>query len=162
MQSTFAAIGRAVVSAQLFEVALIPIFEAYKMHVDPAYLEKTGGYVSAGAFKVPVKNIVKMLAEKGDISSDLEASLNTYIENRHTLIHRWVIENGIPDDLEHENSNLKNLADAVAIQANLLTRQIVGYVVKYGNPDWAEENRTEFEERMLNIFNQTRGTNSEP
>lgn len=65
MQEAYAAIGRAVVAAQMFETALVPIFEFFKMHTKPGYLEKTGGYVSAGAFKVPIKSIVNMLSERG-------------------------------------------------------------------------------------------------
>ena len=45
MEQAYAAIGRAVAFAQIFETALIPIFEFFKMQTDPGYLEKTGGYV---------------------------------------------------------------------------------------------------------------------
>ncbi len=151
MEKTFTAIGRAVISAQLFETALIPIFEVYKMLSSPEYLEKTEGRLSVGSFKIPVKNIVKILSENGDISESLESEINLYIENRHKLIHRWVVENG-PPEVEFENIELMCLADSVTRQANSLTKQIAGYMVKYADPSWAISNMAEFEEKMLSIF----------
>ena len=95
-------IGRAVVSAQMFETMFICIFEIFKMQTEPGYLEKTGGYVQAGSFKVPIKKVVKLLAEKGNIAADLETRLTAYVEDRHTLIHRWFQENGRPADEDVE------------------------------------------------------------
>jgi hypothetical protein len=66
MEHAYSAIGRAVFAAQLFETALIPIFEFFKMQTEPGYLEKTGGYLPAGAFKIPIKNVVKALSAKGN------------------------------------------------------------------------------------------------
>ena len=43
MEHAYAAIGRAVFAAQLFETAFIPIFEFFTMQTDASYLEKTGG-----------------------------------------------------------------------------------------------------------------------
>ncbi len=90
MNHAYFAIGRAVFAAQMLETALIPIFEFFKMHTEPGYLEKTGGYVTEGAFKVPIKNVVKFLSERGSIAPDLETRLNKYVEDRHLLIHRWI------------------------------------------------------------------------
>jgi hypothetical protein len=148
-----AAIGRAVLAAQIFETALVPIFEFFKMQTEPGYLEKTGGYVRAGTFKVPVSNIVKALSEHGNIAPDLEARLTAYINDRHTLIHRWVLEHGWPD--EHDAASfapIVELANRVEQEAKQLTRQIVGYVVKFSDPTWASSNEAEYRERMAQLF----------
>ena len=82
MEQAYAAIGRAVVAAQVFETALIPIFEFFKMRT--GLHREDGGDVRAGAFKVPVKSIVNTLAEQGSIAPDLEMRLSQYVEDRHT------------------------------------------------------------------------------
>jgi hypothetical protein len=85
MEQAYSAIGRAVFAAQLFETVLIPIFEFFKMQTEPGYIEKTGGYIPVGAFKVPIKNVVKALSSKGSIASDLEERLNLFVEERTSL-----------------------------------------------------------------------------
>jgi hypothetical protein len=153
MELAYAAIGRAVFAAQLFEVALTPIFEGFKMIVDPAYREKTGGYIPAGAFKVPITSIVKTLVATGDIAPDLEARLVAYAEDRHTLIHRWIINNGWPDDTDAEGFRpIVELANRVEHEAKLLTRAFTRYMVKFADPAWAEANGAEYVERMRQLF----------
>src|SRR5450756_1689742 len=98
MERVYAAIGRAVFAAQVFETTLIPLFEFFKMHTEPGYLEKTGGYVRPEVLKVPVTAIVKALAARGSIAPELEERLTKYAEDRHTLIHRWVQQHGWPAD----------------------------------------------------------------
>ena len=98
MEQAYAAIGHAVFAAQNLETVLIPIFEFFKMQTAPGYLEKTGGYVSTGAYKVLIKNVVKFLSERGSIAPDLEARLAAYVDARHLLVHRWVQQHGWPAD----------------------------------------------------------------
>ena len=100
MEHAYAAIGRAVFAAQRLETVLVPIFEFFRMKTEPGYLEKTQGYISAGVFKVPVRRIVTTLSAKGDITPDLEELLSKYIEDRNTLIHRWILKHGWPDDTD--------------------------------------------------------------
>ena len=149
MKDAYAAIGRAVVAAQLFETTLIPIFEFFKMHTKPGYLEKTAGYVSAGAFKVPIKSIVNILSEHGDIAPDLEERLTAYAEDRHILIHRWIQQHGWPAD-EDVNGFVPiiDLANRVNQEARDLTRLFVGYILKFATPDGAE---IEPDDRKLKI-----------
>ncbi|HXX08335.1 MAG TPA: hypothetical protein VEJ43_09740 [Pseudolabrys sp.] len=153
MEQAYAAIGRAVIFAQLFETALVPIFELFKMQTEPGYREKTGGYISAGAFKVPITNIVKALSATGDIAPDLETRLTAYIADRHTLIHRWVQIHGLPaeDDVAAIGAILE-LANRVENEAKDLTQLLVGYVVKYAEPEWASTNMEEYKARMAEIF----------
>jgi hypothetical protein len=63
-----------VFAAQLFETALIPIFELFQMQTMLERLEETGGFVRAGAFKIPIKNRIKSPKEQGQITPDLEVS----------------------------------------------------------------------------------------
>jgi hypothetical protein len=153
MQLAYAAIGRAVLAAQIFETALIPIFEFFKMQSEPGYLEKTGGYIPAGSFKVPVKSIVNALAAKGSIAEDLEDRLSKYIDDRNTLIHRWVQEHGWPDDNDEEGfAPIVELAGRVELEAKQLTRSFAGYMVKFANPDWAAQHGDEYKDRMAQLF----------
>ena len=153
MEYAYAAIGRAVFAAQVFETALIPIFEFFKMQSDPRYLEKTGGYVSLEAFRVPVKSIVRTLAEKGRIAPDLEQRLSKYVEDRNTLIHRWVQEHGWPDDNDTEGFvPIVELVTRVEREAKSMTSALVGYMVKFADPDWATKHGKEYKERMAQLF----------
>jgi hypothetical protein len=110
MEFAYAAIGRAVVAAQIFETTLVPIFEFFKIHTKSEYLEETGGYLSAGMFKVPITSIVKTLESDGHIAPDLKARLTDYAEDRHTLIHCWVQQHGWPDDNDLPGVGLEKLA----------------------------------------------------
>lgn len=153
MEQAYAAIGRAVFAAQMFETALIPIFEGFRMYTEPGYLEKTGGCLPAGAFKIPIKNVIKALAEKGSIASDLETRLSAYVEDRHLLIHRWLQERGWP--VENDATGfipIIELANRVEQEAKELARQLVGYMVKFAEPEWATANADEYKARMANIF----------
>jgi hypothetical protein len=155
MQHVYAAIGRAVFFAQLFETALIPIFEFFKMQTEPGYLKNTAGRISAGAFKVPVKNIIKALSTTGSISPDLEERLSRYVEDRHLLIHRWVQEHGWPDDNDAEGFvPILELANRVEAEAKQLTRSFAGYMTKFANPEWAAQHADEYKAKIAQLFHQ--------
>ena len=153
MINIFHAIGKAVYSAQLFETVLTPVFEIYKIKTKPGYLEKTQGYISNGAFKVPISSVVKELAKSEDISPDLEERLNTYSEKRHQLIHRWILENGSSvNELDETNQKLYKLATEVDKDANELCKLFTGYLLKYAEPKWAEENPEIDSMKMRDLF----------
>jgi hypothetical protein len=129
-ERAYNAIGRSVISAQLFETALVPMFEFFKMVLDPDYREQTHGYVAVGKFKVPVRNIVKELATRGDIAPDLEERLSKYVDDRHLLIHRWTVEKGVPSSGDSEASEeIIVLADRVSREAETLRRNIITYML---------------------------------
>lgn len=153
MEKAYAAIGRAVAFSQIFETALIPIFEMFKMQIESGYLEKTGGHIRAGAFKVPVKNVIKILSSKGDIAPDLEVRLNSYLEDRHTLIHRWFREHGWPADNDAPGfAPIIELANRVESEARELSCLFAGYMVKFVEPEWAAATGDDFKARMAAIF----------
>lgn len=153
MDIAYTAVGRAVLATQMLETALVPILEMHRLHAEPGRLTETGGYLSAGAFKVPVSNIVKLLVEKGAIAPDLEERLNAYVQDRHLLIHRWIQERGLPDERSPKDFLLlAEFAVRVEREARELTRMLVGYVVKHGEPTWAEANPEEHSRRMAELF----------
>jgi hypothetical protein len=160
MEQAYAAVGRAIVAAQIFETALVPIFELHRVHTEPDRLSETKGYLSAGAFKMPVTNIVKFLSSRGSIAPDLEARLHSYIQDRHLLVHRWLHENPLPLESEPETMlPLMEHAQKVEREATDLARLIVGYVVKYAEPEWAASNPEDFSAKMAALF---RGAHRQP
>ncbi|AOK51695.1 hypothetical protein WT15_20530 [Burkholderia stagnalis] len=153
MLNPYVAIGRAVMMAQTFETAMVPIFELFKIHMDPGYHAKTGGYIPEGAFKAPMKNILKELAKRGSVAPELEAQIDAFIESRHKLIHRCIQTYGWPDDSDDAGfAPIVELAGKVEEAARSLTRAIVGYVVVYAAPEWAAANPDEYKAKMAGIF----------
>lgn len=153
MEQAYAAIGRAVRAAQVFETILVPIFEFFKMQTEPGYLEKTGGYIPAGAFKVPVRNVIKLLGAKGQIAPDLEVTLDSYVEARHLLIHKWFQEHGWPNDNDTEGfAPVIELASRVERDATALTRLFAGYMAEFGKPEWAAATAEDYRARAAAIF----------
>ena len=153
MEQAYAAVGRAIVAAQIFETELVPIFELHRVHAEPDRLSETKGYLSAGAFKMPITNIVMFWNSRGSIASNLEARLHSYIQDRHLLVHRWLHENPLPLDCDPETMRpLMEHAQKVEHEATELARLIVGHVVKYGEPEWAASNPEEFSAKMAALF----------
>jgi len=136
MDDAFVAIGKAVYAAQLFETALVPIFEFFRMQTESGYLDRTGGLVSEGKFKQATINVVKMLSERGEIAPGLEERLKQWIEDRHTLVHRLVLNFGV---LSVGDANgfapIAELANRVEREANSLTHMLVGYILEHFNPE---------------------------
>ncbi len=153
MEKAYAAIGKAVFASQMLEAATIPLFELYKMNTQEGYFQKTNGCLPQGAFKNPIKNILKALSAEQKIAPELEDRFSKYLEDRHTLIHRWLQEKGWPDDGDELGFRpIIELAKKVESEAKELTKVLVGYVIRYGNPDMQEEQRSEYGERMRNLF----------
>lgn len=153
MNNGYAAIGRAVAFAQIFETALIPIFEFYKMETKPGYLEQSGGVISAGAFKVPIKNIIKVLSKNGDIAPDVEARLATYVEDRHLLVHRWFLTNGWPADNDTAGfAPIIKLANRVEREAMDLTRLFTDYMAQIHLSEEGGADIESYKARMTGIF----------
>jgi len=153
MELAYITIGRAILAAQTLETALTPIYEMYRLHTEPGRIKETEGRLPEGAFKIPIANIVKTLAAKGSIDPELQSRLVAYNEARHLLVHRWVQEHGVPDpsDIRYFLKLAKH-ALHVEQEARDLTRIMVGYMVKYAEPEWAKANTLEFRAKMQSIF----------
>ena len=131
----FAAIGRAVLAAQVFEHTFIPMAnEGLKAFSEPECGER---YITPEALKQRISVIVKKLDQKKDIAPDLAERLTQYIEDRNTLIHRWIGLHGWPDDNDAEGFRpIIELANRVESEARALTSACARYVVEYGNREW--------------------------
>lgn len=139
----------------MFETALVPIVEFRRMVTDPVYLEETGGYVRAGQFKVAVTSIVKMLNEQGDIAPDLATRLTKWTEDRHTLIHRWMLEHGWPDDNDHVGwAPIIDLANRVHEEATQLTKLLVNQVLKFADREWVANHQDEYRMKVARLFHE--------
>ena len=81
--------------------------------------------------------------------------VSTYIEDLHTLLHRWVQKHGWPDDSDAEGFALiMKLANRVEQEAKDLTRAFAGYVIKFGNPEWAAAHGEEYKAQMAKPFHE--------
>lgn len=130
MQATFAAIGRAVFFAQIFETSLIQVFEIFKKNTDEKYLEAEGSAVSASKFKFPIVNVIKFLSSAEKISPKLQKRLEEYVEDRHVLIHRYVHQNGLPDLADEQSfAGMVELANRVESEARSLSLDLIGYLM---------------------------------
>lgn len=136
MEQAYAAIGRAVIAMQMFETTFVIIHEGVKMTTDPEYLRATGGLISETKYKTATKNVVTTLAQRGQIAPDLETRLNTLIDRRHELIHRWFLQNGWPgDDAGPEPFRaVVDLAEWVRREADTVTAMMASYYLQHAAP----------------------------
>lgn len=151
----FAEVGKAVWLGQILEATLVPIFEFFRMRTEDGYMQKTQGFVQPGAYRQPLRNLIKHLAAQEHISPEVEAALDRYIEDRHRLVHRWILEHGRAD--QHDIAAWVAMAEharSVGEQAQFLTRSFSAYMVKYADPDWAAANPEEYDQRMRDLFRQ--------
>ena len=151
--AAFAEVGRAIHVAQSFEMVLAQLFEFFKMQEDMNYAVKTGGFIAPEAYKAPLRNLLKRLQERGQVEPTFATRLDQYIEARHILVHRWVLQNGLalPDDVPHWEA-LANHAKSVAVEADYLMGYLLHYILKYTDPAWAATNPEEYKRRMANLF----------
>ena len=61
MELAYAAIGRAVIAMQMFELAFVSIHEGFRIITDEAYREATGGMIDEKKYKTATMNVVKMV-----------------------------------------------------------------------------------------------------
>ena len=151
MDIAFTTIGRAVLAAQRLELALVPIFELYRIHDEPGRLEATGGKLSPGAFKQPIANMLNQLVARSRISPALDSRFRRYVEDRHLLIHRWILEKGFPDE-KQDWADLAKFGLKVEAEANKLTLLLAEYVLRYGDPETSTCTIEEFGTRMSELF----------
>lgn len=155
MEAAYAAIGRAVIAMQIFEVTFVSIHEGFRMINDEAYREATGGFITLEKYKNATANVVKQLKTRGDIADDLETRIIALIENRNQLMHRWFIQHGWPwPDTANaaDYARVVELAETVRNEANALTHMMAGYMVKHAQPDLAEKNPEMYKQAMAELF----------
>lgn len=143
------AVGRAVLSAQVFETVFVVCFELIGM-----LKSETSSSINSKRFKAPTRNLIKELSNANNIDPEFEGQINDLIEKRHLLIHRWFQENGLPGE-EDKASILKliQLAHEVEKNSKHISSLLAGYIVRWGqvNPEqnvMVDPERT----RLLAIF----------
>ena len=152
-QYAFASIGRAVLAAQLFELVLIVLSEGAKMWTEEVYLQETGGLISDETFKTAVTVVLRDLAKRGSIATDLKERIASYSEQRNILIHRWVRLYGWPGpDDENGLPRLIAVANFVEHEAKSLTKLLTDYAIRFGRPDSIETNPEDYRRTMGEIF----------
>jgi hypothetical protein len=155
MEQAYAAIGRAVIAMQVFEVAFVSIHEGFRMINDETYREATGGLIAPEKYKNASANLVKQLKAQGDIADDLEARINALIENRNRLMHRWFLQNGWPwPDTSNaaDYATVIELAEGVRNEADALTHLMAGYMVKHAHPVAARKDPEAYKQAMAEFF----------
>ncbi|WGS53754.1 hypothetical protein LFL96_22170 [Paraburkholderia sp. D15] len=155
MEQAYAAIGRAVIAMQMFEVAFVSIHEGFKMITDPAYLQTTGGMIEEGRYKNATANVVKALSQHGQIAADLEDQLNTLIDRRNELMHRWFLRNGWPANDDNDPASYEDvirLAQWVRTEADAITRMMASYMLKYAAPDQHARNPEAVNQAVAEMF----------
>jgi hypothetical protein len=155
MEQAYAAIGRAVIAMQMFEIVFVSIHEGFKMVTDPAYLKATGGMIEPEKYKTATANVVKVLSKRGQIATDLEDRLNSLIDRRNELMHRWVLHKGWPatDDNDPASyAGVMELAEWVRIEANAITQLMIGYMLKQLHPDEHEKDPEAYANAMAELF----------
>src|SRR4029079_3181388 len=109
-----------------------------------------------GKFKVPSKNLVRFLSQRGDISPDLERDIDALIDARHLVIHRWGGEKGFSHHDDDEGWHEYEAASVrVELEATRITRLLVDYLQKWTAPEWVHANAEEYVERIRRLFRAT-------
>ncbi|CFK71776.1 Uncharacterised protein [Burkholderia pseudomallei] len=155
MEQAYAAIGRAVLAMQMFEAAFVSIHEGFKMINDEAYREATGGLITPEKYKTATANVVKVLAQRGQIAADLGDRINALIEERNALMHRWFLEHGWPwpeTNNPADYASVIELAERVRNEANAITHMMAGYMIKHAHPDAAEKDPETYKRAMAELF----------
>lgn len=155
MEQAYATIGRAVIAMQMFEVAFVSIHEGFKMMNDEAYREATGGFMASEKYKTATANVVKVLSQRGQIAVDLEDRLNTLIDRRYELMHRWVLHKGWPANDDNDPASyaeVMQLAEWVRNEANAVTHVMAGYMVRHADPEAAGKDPESYRKAMTELF----------
>ncbi|MBI2748641.1 MAG: hypothetical protein HYX43_04675 [Burkholderiales bacterium] len=127
------AVGRAVLSAQIFESFFVICVKLHGM-----VASGVSSLIEPEHFKVATRTLVKNLSSANEIAPEFEERINELIEKRHLLIHRWFIEHGLPGDQDTAYlAQLTQLARDVEQGSNGITTLLVGYLLRWGkaNPE---------------------------
>jgi hypothetical protein len=121
------AIGRAVLSAQVFETVFVVCFEMVGMLRDGE-----SRAIDPKSFKTPTKNLIKALSAANSIDPLFEGLIHYWVERRHLLVHRWFQQHGLPGKEDQEEiENLTELADDLDRRSRYLASALAGYAVKW-------------------------------
>jgi hypothetical protein len=127
----YEAVGRAVLTAQVFEIVFVVCIELVQS-MRRVNLGESTDLINPNRFRDPTKKLLKELAERNDIDAAFEGQIGDLVEKRHLLIHRWALKNGLPGDSDaDEIARLTALAVEVEHASSHITSLLVGYVNKW-------------------------------
>lgn len=143
------AVGRAALSAQVFETVFAVCFQLLGILVTGV-----SSLIDEKRFKTPTRNLIKELSAANNIAPEFEEQLDALIDKRHLLIHRWYQECGLPGEEDTDDiSKLTLLAHDVEQESKRISGLLAGYIVCWGRFNLkqnllADPERT----RMLALF----------
>jgi hypothetical protein len=121
----YQAVGLSVVNCQYFEIA-------FTICVKLAFAQRTVCELSEiepldkNTFKVPAKALLNELKGHIEVSSEFETKLESVVERRHELVHRWVRRNKWPEDDDASGlEKITEFANKLSKDVNALTRILV-------------------------------------
>ena len=127
-----ASIGLAVMASQALEMLFAMCVRLAFKHQDAAALSDITP-LEKNFSKPPMKNLLVELRKYVDVSEEFETKLLDFIERRHILIHRWGIENGLPND-EKSFGEIEKYSNELAKDANGLSNVLWKYLA-----DWCQK-----------------------
>lgn len=120
----FAAIGHAVVSAQLFEKLFVITARFAVKQANLKVFEEIKTVEAAEAFKQPIKALLK------EVSGDLQASglaerIESLIDDRNLLVHRLVDESPWPGQItEEQRAHLVSICTRVSEESSAIVEAL--------------------------------------
>jgi hypothetical protein len=96
MERVLLEVGTAVLEVQTFEMTMVPVYQFFRFATEEEYLAQREGRIPKGAWKQPLAALVNELEGNDRIDAALATRLRTFAEQRHALIHRWILQNGWP------------------------------------------------------------------
>ena len=124
-----ASIGLAVISCQALEMLFaLCVRLVFKNQSAESLNEITP--LEKNFSKPSMKVILEELRRYVDVSIDFENRLLDLIERRHTLIHRWGIEFGLPNN-DAGHAKIAQFSDVLAKDANGLSNILYEYIAEW-------------------------------
>lgn len=148
-----ASIGKAVLAAQYFEQWMVTAYYQLRLIAEQDFKLSEEQLSDHRVFRVPTKNLLKALSEKSQISSDFENRINSLLEQRHIIVHRWFLINGYPSaQTEEKWRELGLLAEFVSREANELSFLLLTALRNCLGQNIAGAPRDELERELLRAF----------
>jgi hypothetical protein len=105
----YEAIGQAVYASQIFEFIFVMTVRLALKQEDVTTLEDLVPLSFKKSFKTPVTSLLRDVGTATHLSDDLVARIEDWVQRRHKIIHRKLLEDGWP-----ENHEAAKLAFAIA------------------------------------------------
>jgi hypothetical protein len=148
-----ASIGKAVLAAQYFEQWLVRAYYHMRIVTEDDFSLTDAQLSDYRLFKNPTKNLIKSLAQCSQIDPEFETRINDLLEQRHVVVHRWLLSNGSPFGLTTEQwDQLATVAETVASEAMELSFLLLGHMGEGLRQQVAGEDPALAKEHMAQMF----------